>query len=283
MGDTPLAGATPVVTTNVPGPGYVWRRVDTKVPTASALRAEDDPFDEAKRLWHYRDRILARLSRVEGRSRMGRDEVMVVRNRLHARRLIIECNLVAFAICGVVVRRSELAKLDAWSDLDGAGLAPEARDVESPRHDANDERDGSPSSPSRIHHAVSHAPAPFISALDAFRGLLRDAAREVVDEVVPTILERSLPKIVAEVRSVLEQDDRRQAAAVFVTIKRAARIMDAHPATVRKLMREGKLGRYSVESQPRVKVSDIHAYMAREGRASPTISLDERARHLLGR
>jgi excisionase family DNA binding protein len=69
----------------------------------------------------------------------------------------------------------------------------------------------------------------------------------------------------------------------YVTVKEAARIMTAHPVTVRRLIADGKLGRYSVEGQLRVKVSDIHAYMARAGQSSPTIDLDERARQLLSR
>lgn len=69
----------------------------------------------------------------------------------------------------------------------------------------------------------------------------------------------------------------------YVTVKEAGRIMTAHPVTVRRLMAEGKLGRYSVEGQLRVKVSDIHAYMARAGQCSPTIDLQDRARALLSR
>jgi excisionase family DNA binding protein len=74
-----------------------------------------------------------------------------------------------------------------------------------------------------------------------------------------------------------------QPGSTYVTVKEAARIMTAHPVTVRKLMAKGKLGRYSVEGQLRVKVSDIHAYMARAGQTSPTIDLEERARELLSR
>ncbi len=74
-----------------------------------------------------------------------------------------------------------------------------------------------------------------------------------------------------------------QPSPTYVTVKEAARIMAAHPVTVRKLMADGKLGRYSVEGQLRVKVSDIHAYMARAGQSSPTIDLEERARALLSR
>jgi excisionase family DNA binding protein len=68
---------------------------------------------------------------------------------------------------------------------------------------------------------------------------------------------------------------------LYVAVKEAARLMSAHSATVRKLVAEGKLGRYSLEGQLRVKVSDIHAYLAREGQPSPTIDLDERAIALL--
>jgi excisionase family DNA binding protein len=71
--------------------------------------------------------------------------------------------------------------------------------------------------------------------------------------------------------------------ATYVTVKEAAGMMTAHPVTIRKLIADGKLGRYSVEGQLRVKVSDIHAYMARAGQSSPTIDLDERARALLSR
>lgn len=74
-----------------------------------------------------------------------------------------------------------------------------------------------------------------------------------------------------------------QPAPTYVTVKEAGRIMTAHPVTVRRLIADGKLGRYSVEGQLRVKVSDIHAYMARAGHASPTLDLEERARALLSR
>lgn len=74
-----------------------------------------------------------------------------------------------------------------------------------------------------------------------------------------------------------------QPSPTYVTVKDAAKIMSAHPVTVRRLIGEGKLGRYSVEGQLRVKVTDIHAYMARSGPGSPTIDLDERAMQLLAR
>jgi hypothetical protein len=59
-------------------------------------------------------------------------------------------------------------------------------------------------------------------------------------------------------------------------------MISAHPSTVRKLVAEGKLGKFTVEGQLRVKVSDIHAYLARDGGpTSPTVDLNERALAIL--
>lgn len=69
---------------------------------------------------------------------------------------------------------------------------------------------------------------------------------------------------------------------MYVRIPTAAEMMSAHPSTVRKLVAEGKLGRYTVEGQSRIKVSDVHAYLARQGGApSPTIDLNQRALAIL--
>ncbi len=74
-----------------------------------------------------------------------------------------------------------------------------------------------------------------------------------------------------------------EAPPIYVTVREAAKIMTAHPVTVRKLIASGKLGRYSVEGQLRVKVSDIHIYMGRAEQGAPDVDLDERARELLRR
>jgi excisionase family DNA binding protein len=68
----------------------------------------------------------------------------------------------------------------------------------------------------------------------------------------------------------------------YLPVKEAAEVMSAHPTTGRKLIADGKLGRCSVAGHLRVKLSDIHAYVAREGRGSPTISLEERALEIIG-
>jgi len=118
-------------------------------------------------------------------------------------------------------------------------------------------------------------------AYEGLRELLRDAACSVVEEVVEPIVKKLLPFIVPEMKSILEAQAAAQGTAVYVSIKRAAEIMDAHPATVRRLIREGKLAPYFLKSEKRVKVGDVHAYMAREGASSPIISVDERARAIM--
>lgn len=111
---------------------------------------------------------------------------------------------------------------------------------------------------------------------------VREIAQAVADDVIPQAIDRALPKIVAEVRRVIDAETRSVAGAMYVRAQTAAEMMSAHPSTVRKLVAEGKLGRYTVEGQLRIKVSDIHAYLAREGgAASPTIDINERALAIL--
>ena len=111
------------------------------------------------------------------------------------------------------------------------------------------------------------------SVFGGFEILWRQAARGMAEDV----LRRALPSLVAEMRAMLAEETGEKGGATYVTVKAAAEMMDAHPATVRRLIAAGKLGKYSVESQARVKVSDIHAYMAREGCSSPTVDLEARA------
>jgi excisionase family DNA binding protein len=107
--------------------------------------------------------------------------------------------------------------------------------------------------------------------------LLAQTVRLAVRE---SVVEEVRPAVTAAVKEAIGEPGRGSGAA-YISVKEAARIMSAHPATVRKLMADRKLGRYSVEGQLRVKVSDIHAYMGREGQPSPTISLDERALQII--
>jgi excisionase family DNA binding protein len=106
-----------------------------------------------------------------------------------------------------------------------------------------------------------------------FEIMWRQAAKGIAEDT----LWGALPTLVAETRAMLAEESVKKSPATYVTVKAAAEMMSAHPATVRRLIAAGKLGRYSVESQARVKVSDIHAYMAREGGGSPTVDLEARA------
>jgi excisionase family DNA binding protein len=85
--------------------------------------------------------------------------------------------------------------------------------------------------------------------------------------------------IEAAVREATKQEA--PAGAPYVTVKEAAAIMSAHPATVRRLIADGKLGRYSVEGQLRVKLAELHTYLAREGRTEQ-LDIEGRALEILG-
>jgi excisionase family DNA binding protein len=117
--------------------------------------------------------------------------------------------------------------------------------------------------------------------MEALSAVVREIVRAVADEVIPLAIDRALPKIIAEVRRVIDADER-NGAAMYVRVQTAAEMMSAHPSTVRKLVAEGKLGKYTVEGQLRIKASDIHAYLGRQGGApSPTIDINQRALAIL--
>ena len=117
--------------------------------------------------------------------------------------------------------------------------------------------------------------------MEALSAVVREIARAVADEVIPLAIDRALPKIIAEVRRVIDADER-NGAAMYVRVQTAAEMMSAHPSTVRKLVAEGKLRKYTVEGQLRIKASDIHAYLGRQGgAASPTIDINQRALAIL--
>lgn len=119
---------------------------------------------------------------------------------------------------------------------------------------------------------------------DGLSTLVREIARAVADEVVEKAIDRALFRIVGEVKRVVDEEARNAAGGIYLRVQAAAEMMSAHPSTVRKLVAEGKLGRYSVEGHLRIKASDIHSYVAREGGApSPTIDLNQRALAILAR
>jgi excisionase family DNA binding protein len=121
------------------------------------------------------------------------------------------------------------------------------------------------------------APRNAVLLLDLVASLVRSS---IVD-AVPVLVTRLAPALV----DVIARSFRESApgiAATYVTVKAAAAIMGCHPTTIRRLVREGKLGRYLLEKDLRIKVSDIHAYMARAGTSSPSIDLAERALSIMG-
>jgi excisionase family DNA binding protein len=119
-------------------------------------------------------------------------------------------------------------------------------------------------------------------SVDSLSAFVREIVRAVANEVIPLAIERAIPKVVAEVRRVMDGDSSMGALVMYVRVQSAAEMMSAHPSTVRKLVAAGKLGRYTVEGHLRIKVSEVQAYLAREGSAiSTTIDIHERALAIL--
>jgi excisionase family DNA binding protein len=113
---------------------------------------------------------------------------------------------------------------------------------------------------------------------DGLSILVHEITRAVAQEVVEQALDRALSKIVGEVRRVIDEEARNAAGGIYVRVQAAAEMMSAHPSTVRKLVAAGKLGRYSVEGQLRIKASEVHAYLVPEaGARLPPIDLNQRA------
>src|SRR5206468_4288673 len=99
------------------------------------------------------------------------------------------------------------------------------------------------------------------------RSAVHEAVRELQGERAAVTTERSTPPLAAGPE--------------YVSAKEAARIMSAHPSTVRKLIATGKLGRYSIEGHLRVKVGELHAYLARESQPTTPVDVDRRALEIL--
>jgi excisionase family DNA binding protein len=112
--------------------------------------------------------------------------------------------------------------------------------------------------------------------------LVRDLVRASLVDAIPTLVVQLVPALVDALARSLQETTSGAAAAKYATAKQAAAMMSCHPATVRRLVREGKLGRYVLGDDVRILVSDIHAYMARSGAASPSIDLAERALAIMG-
>lgn len=69
--------------------------------------------------------------------------------------------------------------------------------------------------------------------------------------------------------------------AAFVRIKQAAKLVDAHPKTIHKLIRDGVLNTYGLGREKRVNVRELLAYLARSKPAGlAAIDIDQKAREL---
>lgn len=111
-----------------------------------------------------------------------------------------------------------------------------------------------------------------------------DEIQQWVAEVIRSAVRASVQELKGELVGVLTTRSTSPAGTrrEYVSVTEAAEIAGVHPSTVRKLIASGKLGRYSVEAHVRIKIADLHAYMAREPRPGPPLDLDRRAAEILG-
>ena len=114
------------------------------------------------------------------------------------------------------------------------------------------------------------------STLGTLDQVFRAAVREVVREEVRAALDRHQHTTPAPAAEAHDDD-------VYVTVQRAAKIADVHPSTVRTFLREGALTRYAAGDSPRVKLSELHAYLARKAGNDQRIDLDKLATEILDR
>src|SRR5690242_6325264 len=87
------------------------------------------------------------------------------------------------------------------------------------------------------------------------RELVRDVVREELREAILTIHAESQLRAAAPLDLPGGEE--------FVTVKRAGEIASVDEATVRKWLRSGALRRYVAGSSPRVRLSELHAYLSR--------------------
>lgn len=120
------------------------------------------------------------------------------------------------------------------------------------------------------------------AALDRLRDLVRDAAHAVVDELAPPLLATLLPRIVAAVSAETEKQ-KSDAGPEYVSLKDAGKIICAHPETISRLIDAKRLGRHWLGTKPRVKVSELRAYMDLASGPAPAVDLDDRATAIMAR
>lgn len=105
--------------------------------------------------------------------------------------------------------------------------------------------------------------------------LLRELLREVVREEIHAVLGREGKDVTRTPREG-EVDEPR-----YVTVAEAARIGCVHVATIRGWIKAGHLGRYSAGSALRVKLDELHAFMARGLHSEGAANLERRAGEIL--
>jgi len=113
-----------------------------------------------------------------------------------------------------------------------------------------------------------------------------DAARVYaigsLEAIIADVVRRTIQEVLREERThtPTEQAPRR-AEDVYVTVHEAAEIARVGDATVRRWQKLKFLGRYRAGRQNRVKLSELHAFLARENVSTPDLDVRRKARDIL--
>lgn len=106
---------------------------------------------------------------------------------------------------------------------------------------------------------------------DVLRNVVRDVLRDEIPAAVNAAIQAS-----RSCEAPAEAD-------VYLTVERAAEIASVHSQTVRKWQRKKLLRLYHAGAAPRVRLSELHAFLARDQHDAGRVDLDERARGILSR
>ena len=98
-------------------------------------------------------------------------------------------------------------------------------------------------------------------------------------------LDTALRQLVRDViREELETIGPKQAGASpspYLSVPDAAERIGVHQQTIRDWIKAGHVGTYKAGRHHRVKLAELENFLARDGKAPPTIDLRDRARNLL--
>ncbi len=120
-----------------------------------------------------------------------------------------------------------------------------------------------------MHFRDKPAPEPRAYPEGTLEGCLREMLREMLREVV------------REEIAAHRAEPAPEGGGEYVPVHVAAGVVGVDPATIRRWQKSGAIGRYKAGRENRVKLSELHAYLARDARPDESPDVDALARRIL--